>query len=184
MNFSCPSDSLVGENSVDNIELTFPIKETACNETGERSRNLPAFNVRVSEKIPKGYFVKNDVLMRKCSPPRVPVLEDWAVVYQVVIPKTYRPEIVRTAHEIPLVGHLGINKTCNKILRHFCWPEIGKTTYLNTAGLAMFSKWWESLIRKFQLRSYTPISAFEEPFSRCYEPSSIFIIKSISMLIF
>lgn len=71
------------------------------------------------EKVPTGYFVKNNVLMRKWRQPLVPALEDWAVVYQVVIPKTYKPEIVRTTHEILFEGYLGINKICDKILRHF-----------------------------------------------------------------
>lgn len=40
-----------------------------------------------------------------------------------------KPEIVRTAHEIPLAGHLSKNKTRDKILRHFYWLGIRKDIF-------------------------------------------------------
>lgn len=54
--------------------------------------------------------------MRKWKPCHIPDSEVWAVVHQVLDSKMYRPEIVRTAHEIHLGGHLRINKTCDKII--------------------------------------------------------------------
>ena len=36
----------------------------------------------------------------------------------------YRPEILNLAHETPMSGHLGINKTYHKILNHFFRPGL------------------------------------------------------------
>ena len=76
------------------------------------------------KKVPVGYYVKNNVLMRKWRPYDVPADAEWAVTHQIIVPKVYRSEILRLAHEIPVGGHLGINKTCDKIMRHFFWPGI------------------------------------------------------------
>jgi hypothetical protein len=53
--------------------------------------------------------------MRKWQPTEVCVDDEWSVLYQIVIPKTYRAEVLCLAHETPLAGHLGINKTYQKI---------------------------------------------------------------------
>ena len=49
---------------------------------------------------------------------------EWQVKHQIVVPKSYRQEILSLAHETPLAGHLGISKTYNKILNHFYWLEM------------------------------------------------------------
>ena len=76
------------------------------------------------DKVPVGYYVRNGVLMRKWRPPNVPASEEWSVVHQIVVPKMYQSEILKLAHESPMGGHLGINKTYNKITKHFYWPQI------------------------------------------------------------
>ncbi|GBM76724.1 Retrovirus-related Pol polyprotein from transposon 297, partial [Araneus ventricosus] len=45
---------------------------------------------------------------------------------QVVLPKCKRDEVLRVAHEIPLAGHLGEQKTKQRIKYSFFWPEIKK----------------------------------------------------------
>ena len=62
--------------------------------------------------------------MRKWRPPSVPAEDEWAVKYQVFVPKNYRQEILSKAHETRLAGHLGVNKTYRKILDHFYWPYL------------------------------------------------------------
>ncbi|GBN00767.1 Pro-Pol polyprotein [Araneus ventricosus] len=47
-------------------------------------------------------------------------------VRQVVLPKCKRDEVLRVAHEIPLAGHLGEQKTKQRIKYSFFWPEIKK----------------------------------------------------------
>ena len=38
----------------------------------------------------------------------------------------YRSDVLSLAHETPMAGHLGINKTYRKILDHFYWPGMRK----------------------------------------------------------
>ncbi|GBM29919.1 Retrovirus-related Pol polyprotein from transposon 17.6 [Araneus ventricosus] len=47
-------------------------------------------------------------------------------VKQVVFTKCKRDEVLRVAHEIPLAGHLGEQKTKQRIKYSFFWPEIKK----------------------------------------------------------
>ena len=84
----------------------------------------PLFQKAVSEtdlaQDPDCFHIKNGILMRKWCSPEVPVDDEWAVDYhQIVVPKNYRSEILSLAHETPMSGHLGVNKTYHKILNHF-----------------------------------------------------------------
>ena len=52
--------------------------------------------------------------MRKCRSAEVPADNESAVNHQIVVPKIYS-----LVHEMPMSGHLGVNKTYYKILNHF-----------------------------------------------------------------
>ena len=52
---------------------------------------------------------------------------------QYIVPKHQRFEILENAHDIKTSGHLGINKTCDKIKDRFYWPS------------------WENEVRKYIL---------------------------------
>ena len=67
--------------------------------------------------------------MRKWQPADIPANEEWACVYQIIVPKSYRNEIMRLAHEGSLGGHLGINKTCGKVLKHFFFGLVLEKTF-------------------------------------------------------
>ena len=56
-------------------------------------------------------FTKNGVLKRKWRPPDVSVENEWAVKHQIVIPKSFREEILSMVHKTPLSGHMGVTKT-------------------------------------------------------------------------
>ena len=62
--------------------------------------------------------------MRKWRPPDVSAADEWTINHQIEVPRVYRPEILNLAHETPMSGHLGVNKTYHKILNHFYWPGI------------------------------------------------------------
>ena len=62
------------------------------------------------------YYTKSGVLMRKWRPPDAPATEEWQIVHQIVLPKCCRKEVVSLAHESPLAGHLGVNKTYHKVV--------------------------------------------------------------------
>uniref|UniRef100_A0A8C2BUT8 Gypsy retrotransposon integrase-like protein 1 n=1 Tax=Cyprinus carpio TaxID=7962 RepID=A0A8C2BUT8_CYPCA len=64
------------------------------------------------------FIWEDGVLMRRWRPREV---DDALAVYQIVLPSDYRP---RLAHEHPLSGHLGVNKTYKRISRYFFWPGL------------------------------------------------------------
>ena len=66
-------------------------------------------------QVPMCYYIKNGILMRKWRPSDVPADDEWAVYHQIVVPKSYRHEILSIAHESYMSGHLGINKIYHKI---------------------------------------------------------------------
>ena len=118
-----------------------------------------------AEKVAECYYVKDGMLMRKWRPPLRPADEDWTVVHQVVVPPTYRKEILRIAHELPVGGHLGVRKTKDRIMRHFYWPKL-------SADVAEFCRTCHTcqVVGKPQPSlkpaPLIPIPAFDEPFSR------------------
>ena len=83
-----------------------------------------ALSSEEEEKTPVCYFKQDGMLMRKWIPPDALLQEDWKVVHQIVIPSVYRKEVIGVAHDSPLSGHLGVNKTYNRILNHFFWPRL------------------------------------------------------------
>ena len=109
-------------------------------------------------------IVKALDIPRKWRLPDVPAEDEWAVKYQVVVPKTYRQDILGIAHETPLAGHLGVNKTFQKILDHFYWPNLRNDVveYCKSCLAQMVGK-SNQTIRKAPLQSPPVI---QEPFSR------------------
>ncbi len=64
--------------------------------------------------------------MRKWRPSNAAAADEWQIVKQVVVPPSYRSEILRLAHDGLFAGHLGVNKTYDRVIRHFFWPGIKK----------------------------------------------------------
>ena len=62
--------------------------------------------------------------MRKWRPPTIPSNEEWKVSYQIVVPPNCLTDVLKLAHTTPMAGHLGINKTYQRILNHFYWPSV------------------------------------------------------------
>ena len=60
------------------------------------------------------YFYQNGVLMRKWTPKHLKQLQ-WSATYQLVVPTTYRKQILSLAHDHVSSGHLGVWKTYNRI---------------------------------------------------------------------
>ena len=117
-------------------------------------------------QVPMCYYIKNGILMRKWRRPfDVPADDEWAVYHQIVVPKSYRHEILSIAHESPMSGHLGKNKTYHKIINHFHWPGLKSdvSKYCKTCHTCQMVGKPNQTIPKAQLQ---PIPAFDEPFSR------------------
>ncbi len=122
-------------------------------------------HMRIGAAIdPVCYFIQNRVLMRKWRPPDVSADEEWGFRYQIIVPKSYQLEILSLAHDTPLSGHLGINKTLRKITTHFYWPDIQKDVaeFCKTCHTCQMAGKPNQVIPKVPLK---PIPAFEEPFS-------------------
>ena len=77
-------------------------------------------------KVPTCFYKKSGVLMRKWRLMIVPSGEEWQVSHQIVVPFCYRNDVLHLAHDSPLAGHLGINKTYQRVLLHFYWPGLHK----------------------------------------------------------
>ena len=75
-------------------------------------------------KVPTCFYKHSGVLMRKWRPSRAPSDEEWQVTHQIVVPKCFRNDVLNLAHSLPLAGHLGVNKTYQKVLTHFYWPGL------------------------------------------------------------
>ncbi|KAJ8045955.1 hypothetical protein HOLleu_09080 [Holothuria leucospilota] len=118
-----------------------------------------------SKDVPVCFYFKNNILMRKWRPPDALLDEEWRIYHQIVVPRTYRREILSIAHEMPFAGHLGVNKTYHRILNHFYWPKL-------KSDVAKFCKTCHScqMVGKpnqnIPAAPLKPVPAFEEPFSR------------------
>ena len=129
----------------------------------------PLFQKAVSEtdlaQDPICFYIKNGILMRKWRSPEVSADNEWAVNHQIVVPKIYRSEILSLAHETPMSGHLGVNKTYHKILNHFYWPGLKTdvSNYCRSCHTCQVVGKPNQVIPKAGLQ---PIPAFDEPFSR------------------
>ena len=111
------------------------------------------------------FYIKNGIMMRKLRSPEVPADDEWAVSHQIVVPKIYRSEILSLAHETPMSGHLGVNKTYHKILNHFYWPGLKAdvSNYCRSCHTCQVVGKTNQVIPNAGLQ---PIPAFDEPFSR------------------
>ena len=110
------------------------------------------------------YYLKDGLLMRKYRPSETRADEAWRLINQIVLPQCYRTEVISMAHDIPLAGHLGVNKTNEIILAHFFWPGIRQTVaqYCITCKICQIVGKPNQKIQRSPLQ---PIPAFEEPFS-------------------
>ena len=111
------------------------------------------------------FYLKNGILMRKWRPPDASIDDEWLVKHQIVVPTTYRTEILSLAHDTSLSGHLGVNKTYQKILNHFFWPKLHKDVvqYCRSCHTCQVVGKPNQTIPKAPLK---PIPVFGEPFSR------------------
>ena len=74
----------------------------------------------------EAYTIKNNILYRISRPIDVDSESTWYVKEQIVVPKNFRPIILKEAHENMWGSHLGIHKTCAKISKNFFWPTMKK----------------------------------------------------------
>ena len=124
-----------------------------------------------SQVIPKdqithypSYYLQDNILMRVFRPKQLPDDAVWAEVHQIVLPCNLRQPVIEIAHEA-FAEHLGITKTCGKILSEFYWPGIRKdvTSYVNTCHTCQVVGKPNQCIPPYPLQ---PIKVPTEPFTK------------------
>ena len=70
-------------------------------------------------------FYKDGILYRKWVPRKLQN-RDLKTCEQLVLPLRCRPLVMQVGHDAPMAGHLGVNKTRNRILSRYYWPGIFK----------------------------------------------------------
>ena len=123
-------ESLVCNTEIASTENEPPINILDRNKTqlaADQNADVTLDRVRrgVSEKAPEesdGYFSQGGILMHR----RFIKAEHNGTRYvdRIVVPESYRNEILRVAHTIPLSGHMGFAKTLDRIGAHFSWPGL------------------------------------------------------------
>ena len=129
----------------------------------------PLFQKAASEtdlvRDPICFYIRNGILMRKWRSPEVPADDERAVNHHIVVLKIYRSEIFSLAHETPMSGYLGVNKTYHKILNHVFWPGLKAdiSNYSRPCHTRQVVGKPSQVIPRAGLH---PIPAFDEPFSQ------------------
>ena len=82
---------------------------------------------------------------------------------QLVLPQKCRRAVMRLAHSIPLAGHLGKNKTTNRVLQRFYWPTVYRdiAKYCRSCAACQLATG-----RKPPQVPLIPLPIITEPFSR------------------
>ncbi|XP_072175608.1 uncharacterized protein [Diadema setosum] len=156
-----PASLSEDEAGTNDGEITTPLGKDP--EIVRLAQSLVPEDEEVNETVK--FYKRDGILMRRWRPPDATSDEDFRDIHQVVVPKMYRKEIISLAHEAPLAGHLGINKTQEKVLRYFFWPGLRHDVaeFCRSCHVCQVVGKPNQKIPPAPLR---PIPAFEEPFSR------------------
>ena len=91
----------------------------------DQKKDVTLHNLTILNVPPEdidGYFYANGIVIyRKFT--KHPH-DGLSYIDRVVAPEAYRPEILRLGHSIPFAGHMGQEKTYERISRHFTWPRL------------------------------------------------------------
>lgn len=93
------------------------LAELQRNDPKLKSCRDKAVSTETACTIPLAFYWENGILKRKWTS-----ANQQKQGYQIVLPKTLRQSIIKLAHNQPLAGHLGTEKTKERILKSFYWP--------------------------------------------------------------
>lgn len=93
------------------------LSEIQKNDPKLKSCRDKAVSTETACTIPLAFYWENGILKRKWTS-----ANQQKQGYQIVLPKNLRQSIIKLAHDQPLAGHLGTEKTKERILRSFYWP--------------------------------------------------------------
>lgn len=118
----CESTPVSVELQADEKAMTTAVDKNKLIEAQKNDESLSSCWAYVTEpKCGKSasYLIEDGVLMRYWTPSSGCTHEG---VQQIVVPQSFRSQVLSLAHEHIMSGHLGITKTYNRVLRYFFWP--------------------------------------------------------------
>ena len=147
--------------------LVNPVPQMALSskELKELQENDPTLS-KVRRKVdqpnnPEGEFFRREGLFyRRWKPPGRGVEYE---VEQLILPKQCRKTVLELAHDIPMAGHQGRDKTRQRILRRFYWPSVFQDIENFCKSCRICQKASKQRVKAAPLISLPVIS---EPFSR------------------
>jgi len=157
-----PITKKITDNLISNMMTPEKLIEAQkCDESLIRCHNEACDGTVV--KSPSFYY-KDNVLMRFYRPPNLSVNDSWSEKHQIVLPQSIRKSVMEIAHE-GFGGHLGIRKTCQKILNDFFWPGLKQdvTKHINSCHVCQVAGKPNQTIPPYPLQ---PIQVPCEPFQK------------------
>ena len=112
---------------------------------------------QLAERGDPQFVKKSSLVYRKTSS-----TEDHTVE-QLVLPRQCRAMVLKLAHETPLAGHLGRNKTTRRVLQRFYWPGVCRDVAKHCRCCPECQK---AQNRREQPAPLVPLPVMAEPFAR------------------
>jgi len=144
------------------IDLDIPQEKLRQNQQTNDSLAIIRGLVNNDNSGNRGFFYRDGLIYRRWVPRDISSGESFQVE-QLVLPKPCRQVVLKLGHSIPLAGHLGKNKTQNRILQRFYWPTVYKDVaqYCKTCVACQ-----KAVGRRGPRAPLIPLPIIGEPFER------------------
>ena len=109
----------------------------------------------------EGFYRRDGVIYRRWTPPGQDA--EAGAVEQLVLPQRCRETVLVMAHSVPMSGHLGKNKTAERLRRRFYWPTLFKDVAEYCRACEECQK---CSSRRGPKAPLVPLPVMEEPFQR------------------
>lgn len=99
-------------------------------------------NIRENPTKFPNFFLKGDIVFRRCLPSKKQFLEgdsDW----RLYVPNDSRMEVLKSMHDDSVSGHLGASKTLARVKEKYYWPGLAKdiNNYVRTCEACQVNKY-------------------------------------------
>lgn len=163
-----PQSPTTNPSTPSQVNLTQLFSEKVLYKAQREDSTLSKYHDKITPKdqithYPSFYY-QDDILMRVFRPSHLSDDATWAEVHQIVLPCNLRQPVMEIAHEA-FAGHLGITKTCDRILSEFYWPGMKKdvSSFVNTCHTCQVVGKPNQTIPPYPLQ---PIHVPSEPFTK------------------
>jgi len=92
--------------------------------TGDTWYDAHVRDVETNPRKNSGWKIENDQLYFRKPNAVVSQVVDDLEQWKMVIPKEERTDIIREAHDVPQSGHLGVEKTYQRVATRYFWPRM------------------------------------------------------------